>query len=181
MPAVSALSRSRSSALIAVLGALSALVGPSPARALTTAPFARPSMQMPMGASTPEHVAEALADLREGHVAAARVDLRRAIRAQTEPMQARMHAKEALKALGSSDRAMAQMHAANGAAVEHLTYAMDALSMGHPDMALSHLREARSLPRVHKYAKAAIAAIRRHESTAARQQIKAGLRAANHE
>ncbi len=92
-----------------------------------------------------------------------------------------MHAKEALAALKRGDRAMARMHAGNGAAVEHFTYALRALQAGQAMIARGHLSEALALRKVHRYARAAIAAIDRGDRNGARREIKAGLRAANND
>ena len=172
-----ALQRSALGASIAVLAVASA-----PAPALAAPGVARvAAMTMPMASSTPEHVSEALAALEKNRVPQARAALRRAIHTNTEPMDARMHARESLAALKMGDRAMARMHAAKGAAVEHLTYALQALQAGHTDMARDHLTEALALPKVHKYARSAIAAIKHGDHAGARRDISAGLKAANHE
>ena len=92
-----------------------------------------------------------------------------------------MHAKEALAALKRGDRAMARMHAGNGAAVEHFTYALRALQAGQAMIARGHLSEALALRKVHRYARAVIAAIDRGDRNGARREIKAGLRAANND
>lgn len=181
MPVISFHPVARRSALIASIGAVALAGVPAPALAARATASPSMSMEMPMGSSTPEHVAEALAALKKGQISQARVDLRRAIHSKDEPMDAGMHAKEAVAALNTGDRAMALMHAANGAAVEHLTYALDALRAGHFAMARGHLGEALSLPRVRKYAKAAISAVDRGDRSGARREIRVGLKAANHD
>jgi len=179
MPVVSFQSLGRRSALVASIGAMTlfGVQAPAVTARATTAPSK--SMDMPMGSSTPEHVAEALAALRSGRISQARADVRRAIHSPEEPMDARMHAKEVVTSLNMGDRAMALTHAANGAAVEHLTYALAALQARHPLTARGHLIEALALRRVHKYAKAAISAVDRGDRRGARREIRAGLKAAN--
>jgi hypothetical protein len=171
------LQRSALGASIAVLGVVSV-----PAPALATPSASRTSaMTMPRASSTPEHVSEALVALEKNRLPEARAALRRAIHTNAEPTDARMHARESLSALTMGDRAMARMHAANGAAVEHLTYALQALQAGQTDMARGHLTEALALPKVHKYARSAIAAIKHGDRAGARRDISAGLKAANQE
>ncbi len=170
----------RAAAVTLVLGAVA--FGPAALSSPATAePTRSPAMTMPMGNAMPEYVATAYAALRHRHTKAATADLQKAVATKAEPKAARAHAREALAALEHHDGPMAEMHAAKGAAVEHLTYARQALQAGHAEMARGHLVEALALPKVRKYAKAAIAAIKGGHRAGARRQIEAGLNAANHD
>jgi hypothetical protein len=137
-----------------------------------------------MSSGPPEYVAEALAALQHGKAASAKKDLQMALASRREPKDARGHAREALDALDKGDTKTAKKHATNGAAVEHLTYALRALNVGHltgSGSAEDHLGESVHLRKVHKQALAAIKAIKRHDVKAARKQIVAGLEVANKE
>jgi hypothetical protein len=151
---------------------------------LATLTASLPAFADKMAPSTPEHVAEALADLQQGKTARARTALRQAIGDHREPADARDHAREALDQLKKGHVREAKIHATNGAAVEHLTYALRALNAGRltgSESATNHLIEAKAIAKVRRYATAAIKAIRNHSIADARRDIKAGLRAANRE
>jgi hypothetical protein len=100
---------------------------------------------MDMGMGSPEHVASALAQLKAHHNAKAKHFLKLAISTKAEPKAARDHAKEALTALNGGKRTMAIDHATNGAAVEHLTYALSALQAKKIAEGRMHLMEAKDL------------------------------------
>jgi hypothetical protein len=151
---------------------------------LATLTACLPAFADKMAPSTPEHVTEALAELQLGKTARARIALREAIGDQREPADARDHAKEALDQLKNGNVKKAKMHATNGAAVEHLTYALRALNTGRltgSESATNHLTEAKAISKVRKYATAAIEAIKNHSVADARRDIKAGLKVANKE
>ncbi len=172
----------RSSRQLAIVGAAAStlvLVGATaPAGAGVHMPIQR-HMHMHTAPSAPEHVAEALAALGRGETDTARKELQRAVASNTEPKSARGHAREALNALTVGDPAMARVHAENGAAVEHLTYALRALGARKPIAARGHLREALGIARVHAEAKAAIAALKNGDRAQARHHILAGLKQAS--
>ena len=142
--------------------------------ALTAASGDAGAMSMSMGAS-PEHVAAALTALEAGKHATARTQLKAAIATAAEPPKAREHARAALRALTVGKFKQARRHAANGAAVEHLTYALGALRAGHTATAMGHLEEAAMLPRVAAKARLALTDIAAHKVTAAIKAIQAGL------
>ncbi len=182
MSTKSSIERSRRAAAALIAGVSIAAAQALAVLAHSAHASARAAMPMPMNGSTPEHVAAALAAFKHHHPEMASVDLRMAMAMKAEPTAARGHAREALYALKGHDVAVAEMHAANGAAVEHLTYALRALHAGHLTGSMSaadHLGEAVALPRVRKDAKAAIRAIKRRDIKAARQHILAGLKTAN--
>src|SRR3954452_3114249 len=121
--------------------------------------FAATAPAMDMDSGSPEHVADAVAALRAHHNAQAREHLKTAIATMAEPKAAREHAKEALAELKLGHRDMALEHAVNGAAVEHLTYALAALQGGKTRTAREHLTEAGGLQPYAAAAKRAIAAL----------------------
>ena len=116
------------------------------------------AMEMDMG--SPEHVADALAALQAHKNAAAKKHLREAIATKEEPKCARDHAKEALDAINAGKRAMAIDHATNGAACEHLTFALSALQAKKTATARHHLTEASDLKPYAADAKRALAALK---------------------
>jgi hypothetical protein len=122
------------------------------------APAGAWAMDMEMG--SPEHVEEALAALKAHKNAAAKKHLKEAIATKAEPKCARDHATEALEALNAGKRAMAIDHATNGAACEHLTFALGALQAKKDAEARHHLGEARELSAYANYAKRALAALK---------------------
>jgi hypothetical protein len=140
------------------------------------------AMQMPgMSAGSPEHDADAFAALTVGNASLAKKDLNKATADSSEPQMARMHAHEALASLTQHKPAAARMHAENGAAVEHFTYALHALhhnKIGTDAMARSHLNEALALAPFKKYAKAALAALGRKDRSTATAATRQGLKAA---
>jgi hypothetical protein len=122
---------------------------------------------MEMDSGSPEHVADALAALQAHKNASAKMHLKEAIATKAEPKAARDHAKEALSALNKGNRAMAIDHATNGAAVEHLTYALSALQAKKIATAKKHLMEARGLGPYATAAKRALAQIKAGKYTTA--------------
>ncbi len=148
----------------------------------TVALYGASAQAMPMSVSSPEHVADAFAALKAGHLKAATADLNKAIVTSAEPQMARMHAKEALASLKQHKIAAARMHSENGAAVEHFTYALRALNQGMASataMARPHLKEALALPMYKKYAQAALVALAKHNLAAAKAKTRQGLHAAD--
>lgn len=125
---------------------------------------------------SPEHVAAGLAALEAHDVGTARKQLRAALSASGEPAGARAHARDALAALAVGKLGQAQAHAANGAAVEHLTYALGALRTHHPAEAAGHLHEATDLPQARSAALRALADIAAHHTAAAIRAVRAGLK-----
>jgi len=121
--------------------------------------FAATAAAMDMDAGTPEHVADAVAALRAHHNAQARKHLKTAIATMAEPKAAREHAQEALDELTAGHRGKALEHAINGAAVEHLTYALAALQEGKTKVGRHHLTETEDLQPYAAAAKRAIAAL----------------------
>lgn len=115
---------------------------------------------MEMGSGSPEHVADALAALQQHHTAKAKMHLKEAIATRGEPKCARDHAQEALDALKAGKRGVAIDHATNGAACEHLTYALAALQEQHAAEAREHLLETRELAAYARDAKRALAALK---------------------
>lgn len=147
----------------------------------TAALYGAGAEAMSMTTSSPEHVADAYAALEAGHVKAAKADLKKAIATSAEPKVARGHAQEALDAVNHHKLATARMHAQNGAAVEHFTYALSALNQGTQSagaIARGHLQEAAALPMYKKYANAALAAITRRDFGTAKAKTRQGLHAA---
>lgn len=128
--------------------------------------------------SSPEHVAAGLAALKAHHADTARRELRAALSASGEPAGARAHARAALAALAADKLPQAQTHAADGAAVEHLTYALGALRAHHPAEAAGHLQEAAELRHVRSAARRALADIAAHHTAAAIRAVRAGLKRA---
>ncbi len=144
--------------------------------------FGASARAMSMSANPPEHVADAFAALKAGHLRAAKHDLTKAIATSAEPKMARTHAQEALATLAQHEIAAARMHAENGAAVEHFTYALRVLNQATQTanaMARAHLNEAMSLPRYRKYARAALAALTKREFAIAKAKTRRGLHAAD--
>lgn len=134
-----------------------------------------------MSMGPPENVAAAYAALKAGHLSAARADLNKAIATPAEPAMARGHAQEALAALTQHKLATARMHAQNGAAVEHFTYALSALNQGTKSahaIARGHLEEASGLPMYRRYADAALAALAARKFASAKAKTRQGLHAA---
>lgn len=131
---------------------------------------------------TPEHVSDAYKALVAGKKSSVvSADLQAASANKFEPSMARGHAQEALAALSNGNRATATMHAQNGAAVEHFTYALRELNKGHlirKGGASDHLIEALALPHYTVYARAALKAIARGNKAAASKDTINGLNAA---
>ena len=129
------------------------------------APAGAAAMEMGMG--SPEHVADALAALQAHKNASAKMHLKEAIATKAEPKCARDHAQEALDAVNGGKRAMAIDHATNGAACEHLTYAVSALQAGKVKIARGHLMEASDLAPYRKLATRALSELKAgHRATA---------------
>ena len=147
----------------------------------TTALYGASAQAMSMSLGSPEHVAAAYAALKAGHLSAAKADLHEAIATPAEPATARGHAQEALAALAQRKLATARMHAQNGAAVEHFTYALTALNQGTERadaLAHGHLVEASGLPRYAKYADSALLALAARKFAIAKAKTRQGLHAA---
>lgn len=145
----------------------------------TAALYGASTHAMPMNTRSPEHVADAFAALKAGRLSAAKDDLTKAIATSAEPKMARMHAQEALATLAQHKIATARMHAENGAAVEHFTYALRALDQAtQRAIARARLREALSLPMYKKFALVALAALAKREFAIARAETRRGLHAA---
>ncbi len=157
---------------------ISAALAAAPASTIAASPS--PHMgHMHMGAAMPEHASAALAALGRHATAVALRELRAAASSTAEPAATRGHAREASAAISKGDLAMARLHAANGAAVEHLTYALRALIAGSVTEARGHLGEAAALPKVASQARAALGALRRGNRIQAQRDIRNALKTAN--
>jgi len=117
---------------------------------------------MQMSSSQPEHEATALAAL-QAHPATATRELRAALASRFEPQAAKRDAREALMLIGQHKGAPAALSATQGAAVEHLSYALAALTAHDPKTAAGHLMEASSLPAFSRPANDALAVINAHD------------------
>ena len=140
--------------------------------------FAAAAPAMDMGSGSPEHVADAVAALRAHHNAEARTHLKTAIKTMGEPKAARDHAKEALAQLNAGHAGKALEHAVNGAAVEHLTYALSALQAGKNKVARGHLTETEGLLPYAAAAKRALAALNAGKHAKAISITRSALHAA---
>ncbi len=120
---------------------------------------------MQMSSSQPEHDATALAALAalQAHPATATRELRAALASRFEPQAAKRDAREALMLIGQHKGAPAALPATQGAAVEHLSYALAALTAHDPKTAAGHLMEASSLPAFSRPANDALSVINAHD------------------
>lgn len=120
---------------------------------------------MKMSSRQPEHDATALAGL-QAHPAAATRELRAALASRYEPPAAKRDARKAL-ALIAQHKAQAVLATTQGAAVEHFSYALQALNAHSPQTAAGHLMEASNLPAFSRAATQSLAAIKAHDTARA--------------
>jgi hypothetical protein len=130
---------------------------------------------MQMSSMQPENDAAALAALRAHDTKAATRDLRAALGSRNESVAAKRYARQALLLVGQHKTLPAEMPGMQGAAVEHLTYALAALNARDPKTATGHLMEASMLAPAFRAAAAALAAIKAHNIARAASVVRGAL------
>jgi hypothetical protein len=182
------------SVVLPLVSCLALAVTASPADAAAMTPASKPTMTGPsmsgstmsgptMGGSTmqmtsrqPEHDADALAALMTHNPTAAARDLRSALASHYEPAASKTYARRALTLLGEKKGTQASVPTTDGAAVEHLTWALSALNADQPATASGHLMEAAELPPAAAAAKAALTALAALDNAKAIRTVRGALK-----